>query len=206
VKKVFFAAMLVLGISSISFAAPILNVAGDGKEDVGGSAYSYFQNSGTLLFTQAGNVTEGAGGGPNYSVAELQSLLQSKATTLTGIGDFSGVALSLADVSYSSYGDGSSGTWVSDPISNTIEFYAVKAGHYFALYYVNPADSAGSWSTFDIWSIGAPGTGGAGLEISHFIGYNPSSAPVPEPGTIILLGAGIAGLGLYGRRRMRIQG
>lgn len=31
-------------------------------------------------------------------------------------------------------------------------------------------------------------------------------APVPEPGTIMLLGAGLIGLGIYGRRRMKTQG
>lgn len=38
------------------------------------------------------------------------------------------------------------------------------------------------------------------------LGSGSGTAPVPEPGTIILLGAGLAGLGLYGRRRMKIQG
>jgi hypothetical protein len=35
---------------------------------------------------------------------------------------------------------------------------------------------------------------------------NYGGAPVPEPGTIVLLGAGLLGLGLYTRRRMIIQG
>ncbi|GEM_PF-1107403 len=200
-KKIFLTIMLVLGIASLSIAAPILNTASDGTEDrFDGSVYAMYQNSGALLFTQMGNTSESAG-----SVADLQTLLNAQ----VGFGD---VVLSVANVNYTAVGDGSSGTWASDPVSNTIEFYTVKAGDYFAMYYLAAPDSTGSWSTFDIWSIGGPGTGGhpakggGGLEISHFIGYNPSSTPVPEPGTVILLGAGLVGLGLYGRRRMRAQG
>ncbi len=32
-----------------------------------------------------------------------------------------------------------------------------------------------------------------------------ATAPVPEPGTIFLLGAGLAGLGIYSRRKMKIK-
>lgn len=196
--------LLIFGYSSVSFATPILNTTGNDTEDqTNGAVYSLYQNSGSLLFTQKGNTSESA-----RSVAELQALLQ-------GYNGFTDVAITLADVTYTKSGDGSSGTWESTSNSNTIEFYAVKAGRYFALYSVDPADSTGSWSTFDIWNIGGPGTGGADLEISHFIGYNTTSAlvpepgtttsaPVPEPGTIILLGTGLVGLGVYGRRKMKI--
>jgi len=194
-KNIFFIACLIIGLSSPSFAVPIANVAFDGKEDRDdGSVYSYYRNTGSLLFTHLGNTSESLD-----SVADLQDLLNS-------ISGYSGFVLAATNVEYTPFGDGSSGTWMTNSVSGLIDFYSVKAGHYFAFYDVNPADSIGSWSTYDIWKIGGPGTGGhpknggGDLEVSHFIGYNPP-APVPEPGTILLLGAGLIGVGLWGRKR-----
>ncbi len=39
--------------------------------------------------------------------------------------------------------------------------------------------------------------------ISHISLFNVDSTPVPEPSTLLMLGAGLLGLGMYGRRRVQ---
>ena len=185
----------VVGLASTVAALPIVNTPNDGFEDrIDGSVFGHYQNSGLWLFTQPGN-NEGVS---NYAALQARML-----------ADY-GVILESTDyVGLSSY-DGNSGTWQTLPPlgpDGTIGFFAVKAGNYFAMYELDPAASSGSWSTYDIWKIGGPGTGGhprnggGGLEISHFTGYNPGVS-VSEPATVLFLGFGLIGLAALGRKNV----
>lgn len=187
--RIFILLVVLIGITSSLMATPIINIANDKIEDlISGSPYAYYQNSGGLLFIKQGNNQ----GNFFSSVQEEMQIIYGSEFILTETG-----------TSTTSY-DNKSGTWTSitDPLSE-ISFYAVKAGNYYAMYIVDPAETTGSWSTFDIWITGLLGTGGLnGLEISHFTGYN-ASVSVPEPSTLLLLGSGLIGLGVLGRKRFR---
>ena len=183
-----FLAGAMLMLASTSFALPVVNTAHDGIEDLtNGSAYATYQNSGTFLYNEAGN-----------NLGNFAAAVQAKLDTFLGINI---ILTEDTNVAYTG-SNGPSGTWTVTPVGNTIDFYVVKAANAYAMYEVNPADGQGSWSTFDLWSAGYGGRGA--LDVSHFTGYNPGSAPVPEPGTMMLLGAGFLGLAVYGKRRRNV--
>ncbi len=93
-----------------------------------------------------------------------------------------------------------SGTWsaptgwlASDPI-----YYSLKAGTHFALYYAN-GDTSGNWEID--WT---KGRNGSIPELSHISFWTVKSTPtdpVPEPGTLALVGLGLATIAGYRRKR-----
>ena len=88
------------------------------------------------------------------------------------------------------------GTWTWDATGFGLGFYAVKGGNEFSLYFVDPAQSEGEWTTRHLL------TGGTQPAISHFSAA-PTAIPVPEPGVLILLGAGLLGLAAYARKSIK---
>lgn len=90
-----------------------------------------------------------------------------------------------------------SGTWALDS-PYELGFYAVKGANEFALYFVDPSMSIGTWWTGHLLTGGDTVPG-----ISHF-----SAAPtekVPEPGALLLMGVGLFGIAIFGKRRRRTK-
>jgi hypothetical protein len=193
-KKLFLlmAMLLIAGTTNV-YAIPILNDNGSGPIDTfaDGSSYGTYRNSGSLLFIEPGNNS----GSPD-NLAWVESLVEGS------LGLTSDFQLIATGVTWTSYNSGLTGTWATDNMEEAISFYAVKAGKAFAMYLVDPAESTGSWSTFELWASGLANKG-ADLEISHFTGYNPTAAPVPEPASLFLLGTGL--LGLAGATRKKFK-
>lgn len=93
--------------------------------------------------------------------------------------------------------DGKSGTWaLTEPAM--MDFYTVKGSNAFALYYIPTPTNTGVWSTINLINGGGNPPG-----ISHFsaITRNVSESPIPEPGTLVLMGVGILGLGILGKKK-----
>ncbi len=210
--------LLVAGLffcsAGMLWALPILNDSGDGVEDypsgyeqggfLEGERFAYYQNSGTFMFIG------------NYNNESNLSQVQADVISWLNINmpsyDTSTFTLvdSSADVTFTGvdyYGDtedlnaSASGTYQVDTsvYPGGIEFYAVKASKYFAMYAQFGGEAYGSWSTYDLWLDKGVGTS---LEISHYAGYNGNTAPVPEPATMFLLGSGLAGLAALKRKKV----
>lgn len=196
------------------WALPVVNTAGDDVEDVGGTPYAYYANSGVLMFVAEGN---NLGNPANLLAVQTQVRDWLEFHRILGSSDpFTLVNNTSAVTVYGYGGSGLNPIWNPESIggayasgtykvdtsvfSSGIKFYAIKASTYYAFYYENSAEVNGSWSTYDLWL--EKGIGEI-LEVSHLTGYNGSSAPVPEPATMILLGTGLIGLAGLGRKRLR---
>ena len=82
-----------------------------------------------------------------------------------------------------------------------INFYSVKGGTEFALYYVNPQQSAGTWTTAHVEN-----NGGNQPDISHFSVVRTSgleTSETPEPATLLLFGFSLIWLAGMVRKKSR---
>jgi len=203
--------VLIIVWAGISWALPVYNQIGDYSyiDTIDGDSFGYYTNSGKLLFIESGNNEGNAA-----TLAAVEALVNDamedilgyttyfKLTETTSI-TYAGVYSNGDPMDIDKIDEAQTGTWNVIPSTDTISFYAVKAGDAYAMYWVNPAEGSGSWSTYNLWvSELANSENAMGLEISHFTGYNPGS-PVPEPATMFLFGLGLIGLAGLGRKKFK---
>ena len=156
--------------------------------------YSGADYSGYYLGTIAGNTD------PGYFVSIIETYYNRlTGMSLTIMASYKADPVPGTDgpLTVTAAADGKSGTWSLSVASGyELGFYAVKGGNDFALYYVDPTQREGIWTTRHLL-VGSDNN----PEISHFSAAPTTTTVVPEPSTAMLLGLGLLGLGAVARRR-----
>ena len=83
-----------------------------------------------------------------------------------------------------------------DFIMNNVSYYVSPDGSSLTLSGSGVLQISGLEDTFGTWNFTTQGSNAIGS-------FSATSAPVPEPGTLLLLGSGLVGMFSYGRRRMK---
>jgi len=135
----------------------------------------------------AGDVLAGGVVVPSPQGQDTEIVVEAAILTATGVA----VDLTLLGKSDGGYGapvSGQSGTWT---IPGFASFISVKAANSFNVFAVS--GTTGSWDTTNITNGGGQQPG-----VSHISYWEaPAQTAVPEPGTVFLLGSGLAGLGFW---------
>lgn len=139
----------------------------------------------------------------NTSIAKLVTdYLGLLGDSVTYLGRQNGTGLIDGDnVSTTAQSGGLTGTWTFTPgtTGDVAAFVAIHAGQSNELFAIDTPGLSGTWATENGHRLSNFDLFGEQLELSG------GQAAIPEPASIALLAAGLAGLGITGRRRRQSQ-
>ena len=129
--------------------------------------------TGTYMFTAAGN---------DNNIDEVEALIN-QWFSLNNIHHH-------ADLTYlgkDDVGGGKTGEWYWD---EAVKYYSVKGGNQYSMFWVDPSQASGTWSTEFLLN-----DGGKQLDMSHISFWTNENTyetyPTPEPPTAALIGLGL---------------